>query len=113
MMPVNPVEELLGGFLTSTLPMAKEKEIAIIGMKTLGASHYLIPQLGITAESLIRYALSHQITVALVGCSTPEEVRIVARVGSEQKTLSEQTNSDLVEKFKPYAERLAFYRGVL
>ena len=113
MMPVNPVEELLGGFLTSTLPLAKEKGIAIIGMKTLGAAHYLIPQLGITAESLIRYALSHHITVALVGCSTPEEVRILARVGSEQKTLSEQTNSDLVEKFKPYAERLAFYRGVL
>ena len=112
MMPVNPVEELLGGFLTSTLPLAKEKGIAIIGMKTLGASHYLIPQLGITAESLIRYALSHHITVALVGCSTPEEVRILARVGSEQKTLSEQTHSDLVEKFKPYAERLAFYRGV-
>jgi aryl-alcohol dehydrogenase-like predicted oxidoreductase len=113
MMPVNPVEELLGGFLTTSLPLAKEKGIAIIGMKTLGASYYLIPKLGITAESLIRYALSHQITVALVGCSTPEEVRTLAHAGSQEKTLSEQAKSDLVEKFKPYAKRLAFYRGVL
>jgi aryl-alcohol dehydrogenase-like predicted oxidoreductase len=113
MMPVNPVEELLGGFLTSTLPLAKEKGIAIIGMKTLGASHYLIPQLGITAESLIRYALSYQITVVLVGCSTPAEVRILASAGADQKTLSEEAQSDLLEKFKPYAKRLAFYRGVL
>ena len=112
-MPVNPVEGLLGGFLTSTLPMAKEKGIAIIAMKTLGAAHYLIPQLGITAESLIRYALSHQITVAIVGCSTPEEVKIVARAGSNQKTLSEREKKDLLDRFKPYAERLAFYRGVL
>ena len=113
MMPVNPVEELLGGFLTSTLPLAKEKGIAIIAMKTLGAAHYLIPQLGVTAESLIRYALSHHITVAIVGCSTPEEVKIVARAGSDQKTLSEREKKDLLDRFKPYAEQLAFYRGVL
>jgi len=113
MMPVNPVEELLGGFLTSTVPMAQEKGIAIIAMKTLGAAHYLIPQLGTTAESLIRYALSHQITVALVGCSTPEEVRILARAGAEQQPLSAQAKKDLMDTFKPHAERLAFYRGVL
>ena len=113
MMPVNPVEALLGGFLTSTLPLAKEKGIAVIAMKTLGAAHYLIPQLATTAASLIRYALSHQCTVALVGCSTPEEVRALARAGAEQQTVSEQEKSELLEKFKPYAERLAFYRGVL
>ena len=113
MMPVNPVEALLGGFLTSTLPLAKEKGIAVIAMKTLGAAHYLIPQLATTAASLIRYALSHQCTVALVGCSTPEEVRTLARAGAEQQTVSEQEKSELLEKFKPYAERLAFYRGVL
>jgi aryl-alcohol dehydrogenase-like predicted oxidoreductase len=113
MMPVNPVEALLGGFLTSTLPLAKEKGIAVIAMKTLGAAHYLIPQLATTAASLIRYALSHQCTVALVGCSTPEEVRTLARTGAEQQTVSEQEKSELLEKFKPYAERLAFYRGVL
>jgi aryl-alcohol dehydrogenase-like predicted oxidoreductase len=113
MMPVNPVEELLGGFLTSTLPMAREKGIAIIAMKTLGASHHIIPQLTITAESLIRYALSHHCTVVIVGCSTPEEVRTLARAGAEQRTLSEQEKSELLDKLKPYAERLAFYRGAL
>lgn len=113
MMPVNPVEELVGGFLTSTLPMAQEKGIAIIAMKTLGAAHYLIPQLGTTAASLIRYALSHQITVALVGCSTPEEVKIAARAGADEQTLSQQEKKDLLDRFKPYAEQLAFYRGVV
>ena len=113
MMPVNPVEKLLGGFLTLTLPVAKEKGIAIIGMKVLGGSQYLISQLGITPESLIRYALSHAITVAIVGCSTADEVRTLTREGCSTTPMAEKEQIELLEKFTPYAERLAFYRGVI
>ena len=113
MMPVNPVEMLLGGFLTLTLPVAKEKGIAIIGMKILGGSHYLISQLGITPESLIRYAQSHDITIAIVGCSNPEEVRTLAEEGSNTNPMAEKEKLALLSKFEPYAERLAFYRGMM
>jgi aryl-alcohol dehydrogenase-like predicted oxidoreductase len=113
MMPVNPVEEIRGGFLTSTLPAAKARGVAIIGMKILGASHYIHAKLGTTPELLIRYALSHEITVAIVGCSTVDEVKILAGVGRDLKPLSEQEKLHLMEKFKPHVGRLAFYRGVL
>jgi predicted aldo/keto reductase-like oxidoreductase len=113
MMPINPVEELLGGFMTSTLPIAKEKGIAIIGMKTLGGSHYLHPQLEVTPESLIKYAISHEITVAIVGCSTIQEVKTLTKVGCDKTPLSENEKKQLLRKFEPYAERLAFYRGVI
>ncbi len=113
MMPVNPVETLLGGFLTLTLPVAKEKGIAIIGMKILGGSHYLISQLGINPESLIRYALSYDITVAIVGCSTPGEVRTLAEEGSNPNPMTEKEKSALLGTFEPYTEQLAFYRGVI
>jgi len=74
MMPVNPIEEVLGGFLTSTLPIAKEKGLGIIAMKILGGSNYILPQLNISPEPLIRYALSWDISVGIVGCSNPAEV---------------------------------------
>jgi aryl-alcohol dehydrogenase-like predicted oxidoreductase len=96
MMPVNPVEELLGGFLTSTLPEARRKGIGIIGMKVLGASHYVHSRLGITPEILIRYALSQDITVAIVGCSTVGEVRTLADAGRQVDRLSEQERSQLM-----------------
>ncbi|MBI2877578.1 MAG: aldo/keto reductase, partial [Candidatus Tectomicrobia bacterium] len=67
MMPVNPVEGSLGGFLTSTLPAAKEKGIAVIGMKVLGGFHYVLPEWKTSPELLIRYALSQEITLAIVG----------------------------------------------
>jgi aryl-alcohol dehydrogenase-like predicted oxidoreductase len=113
MMPVNPVEELLGGFLTSTLPEARRKGIGIIGMKVLGASHYVHSRLGITPEILIRYALSQDITVAIVGCSTVGEVRTLADAGRQVDRLSEQERSQLMRAFEPHARRLAFYRGVV
>ena len=113
MMPVNPVEEVVGGFLTSTLPVAMEKGIAIIGMKILGASHYIYPEWGVTPELLIRYALSHGITIAIVGCSTVGEVKTLARTGRDPKPLSEHERLGLIQRFEPYREHLAFYRGVL
>jgi aryl-alcohol dehydrogenase-like predicted oxidoreductase len=113
MIPVNPVEAVVGGFLTSTLPAAKEKGIAVIGMKILGASHYLHPTLGVSPDMLIRFALSHDITVAIVGCSSPEEVHTLANAGRDFKAMSQKEISELVQTFTPYARNLAFYRGVL
>jgi aryl-alcohol dehydrogenase-like predicted oxidoreductase len=111
LLPVNPVEELLGGFLTLTLPAARKKGIAVIAMKILGASHYILPRFGITAEMLIRYALSFDVTVAIVGCATPTEVQTLAAAGG-MPPLSERERGELVKIFQPYAAKMAFYRGV-
>ena len=113
MLPVNPIEGVLGGFLTSTLPAAREKGIAVIGMKILGGSHYLHPKLGVTPEALIRYALSHEITVAIVGCRTPGEVNTLAETGRDFVPLSEEEKTELVGRFEPFVKQLAFYRGRL
>jgi aryl-alcohol dehydrogenase-like predicted oxidoreductase len=111
MMPVNPVEGALTGFLDSTLPAAKEKGVAVIGMKILGQSRYLQPEGGLTADLLIRYALSQEIDVAIVGCSSPEEVKTLADAGRDPQPMSEEARRALVEAFRPHARKLAFYRG--
>jgi len=112
MMPVNPVEGILGGFLTETLPAAIKKGMAVIGMKVLGAAHFIIPRTQITAAALIRYALSFDIDVAIVGCSTPAEVKSLAETGRIAKPLAEEERGYLLSVFKPVARRLAYYRGV-
>ncbi len=118
MIPVNPVEAVLAkmrpeAFLSSTIAAAEEKGIAVIAMKTLGASHYIFPDTGITADLLIRYALSHQVTVVIVGCSTPEHVRILADAGKNKALLSENEKQALEKAFEPHVSKLAYYRGVL
>jgi len=113
LMPVNPVEEIVGGFLTETLPVARDKGIATVGMKVLGASHYLLPRFEISAGLLLRYALSWQFTVCIVGCSTPAEVRLLANAGSEAEPLASVERQRLLDTFRPYARKLAYYRGTL
>ncbi len=112
MMPVNPAEGVLSGFLDTTLPLAREKGIAVIGMKILGQSHYVRPEGGITADRLIRYALAQEIDVAIVGCSSPEEVQTLARAGADPRPMPREEQNALVDAFRPHARRLAFYRGV-
>jgi len=113
LMPVNPVEGVLGGFLDQTLTAAREKGIAVIGMKILGASHYLFPESGVTPDLLIRYALSQPITVAIVGCSTPAHVATLAAAGRSLTPLSPEEQQGLLDAFRPHARRLGYYRGVL
>jgi aryl-alcohol dehydrogenase-like predicted oxidoreductase len=113
MLPVNPVEEILGGFLTDTLPTARKKGMAVIGMKVLGAAHFILPQTQVTAAALIRYAFSFDIDVAIVGCSTPAEVNALAQTGRMIKPLVEKDRNYLRSVFKPIAQRMAYYRGVI
>jgi predicted aldo/keto reductase-like oxidoreductase len=113
MLPVNPVEEILGGFLTETLPAAREKGIAVVGMKVLGAAHFLLPRAQITAEMLIRFALSCDIDVAIVGCTTPAEVETLAAIGRAASPLTRSERQTVLDVFKPIAAQMAYYRGKL
>jgi aryl-alcohol dehydrogenase-like predicted oxidoreductase len=109
--PVNPVEGVLGGFLDGTLPAAQERGLAVIGMKLLGAGTFLAPQAGITADLLIRYALSWPVTLVIVGCSQPLEVLTLASLGRDFIPLPPEQRLALEERFAPYARELAYYRG--
>ncbi|MDB4444089.1 aldo/keto reductase [bacterium] len=113
LIPVNPVEGILGGFLDTTLPAARERGIAVIGMKVLGASYYLSPENGIVPEMLIRYALSQPVTLVIVGCSSPEEVKTLAEAGRNFQPMSEEEQKQITDFFMPHTKRLAYYRGVL
>lgn len=113
MLPVNPVEGVIGGFLDGTLPAARKRGLAVIGMKVLGAGYYLAEEEGISPELLLRYALSWDIDVAIVGCKTPEEVQTISEIGRTFSPLTSQEMENIENVFKPYAGKLAYYRGVL
>lgn len=111
MIPVNPIEGILGGFLDDVLPLALEKGLAVIGMKVLGGSHFILPGLGLTPRMLVRYALSKPVTLVVVGCSTRQEAAFLARTGKEFAPLTQEEEQALLKTVKPYARHLAYYRG--
>ena len=89
LMPVNPVEAVIGGFLDGVLPAARDRRFGNNGMKVLGASHYISPRAGITPDQLTRFALSKDITTAIVGCKSPGEVQALADVGRDLQPLTD------------------------
>ena len=111
LLPVNPVEGILGGFTDRVIPEARDRGLAVIAMKVLGAGHYLSPEGGIDAGLLIRYALSHDITVAIVGCSTPGEVSELVEVGRDFTPMTQEEKRELEDVYRPYVEKFAYYRG--
>ena len=111
LLPVNPVESVLGGFIDETVAAAKEKGMAVIGMKVLGASHYLAPERGMTPDLLIQFALSQPVTLVIVGCSDPEEVRTLANAGRNAQPVGQAVERHIREFYASHAQRLAYYRG--
>jgi aryl-alcohol dehydrogenase-like predicted oxidoreductase len=111
LLPANPAEAVIGGFLDRVVREAEDRGMAVIGMKCLGGGQYVQPQRGVTADGLIRYALhatgAHLI---IVGCSTPEEVRTLVRA-AQQGPLPDHERTELERLFTPRAAGLAFYRG--
>ena len=95
------------------IPVARERGIGVIGMKVLGAGTYLSHESGLSAENLIRYALAQDVDLVIAGCSTPEEARLLARLGREPTRMEEEEQAWMVEAARPYADRLAYYRGVV
>ncbi len=113
LLPVNPVEAVIGGFLDTVIPAARERGIGVIGMKTLGAQNFIFPDAGILPDMLIRFALAQDTDIVIVGCSSPDEAEYLARVAAVAVPMADEEQSRIIETFRPYAQQLAFYRGVL
>lgn len=110
LLPVNPVEAVIGGFLDTVIPAARERGIGVIGMKTLGAGTFIVPDAGIGPDALVRFALAQDTDIVIAGCSAADEVRTLAWAGRQDR-MDDDEQSRLIEIFRPYASRLAFYRG--
>lgn len=113
LLPVNPVEAAIGGFLDRVIPAARERGIGVIGMKTLGAGNFIFPDAGIRPDDLLRFALAQDVDLVIIGCSTTDEVQQLARADREIPAMGGEEQARLVDMVRPYAARLAFYRGVI
>jgi aryl-alcohol dehydrogenase-like predicted oxidoreductase len=113
LLPVNPVEAVIGGFLDTVISAARERGMGVIGMKVMGAGNFIFPDAGILPETLVRFALAQDTDIVIAGCSTPAEAQQLARAGRDADPMGDDEQSRVIEAFRPYARRLAFYRGTV
>lgn len=107
---MNPADPRRLPFLTTVVPEARKRGVAIIGMKIMGRGGLLDDRVA-TVHELVRYAASFADT-AIVGCSSIEEVRQNLHAA---RTLGAPMNNDeraaLEARVAPTADRYDSFKA--
>jgi predicted aldo/keto reductase-like oxidoreductase len=98
-------------FEERTLPLAREKRMGVIAMKTLGAGA-LLQQRVISQEEALRYVWTLPISTAILGCSTAEQIRADAHLAQAAKSLSATALEELRRRAAPLARAHEPWKGV-
>ncbi len=110
LMPINLAEPHYWSFLDEVLPKAEEKGMGILGMKTLsrGVSVKIFGTESV--ENFLRFALTQTISAAVVGCETIEQLEMNVRLARSFQPMSSKDQDILIQKVKPYARELMYYK---
>jgi len=97
-MPVNVLDYHYRSFQNQILPQAKEKNMGIIGMKSLAAGR--IFKTNISVQDAIRYSLSLPISTLVSGIDSIEVLEQNLKITREFKKMSEKELNELRTRFK-------------
>jgi len=103
-MPVSVLDANFNSFQTEIFPLARERGLGVIGMKSLAAGHLFDdPAVTVTAEEARRYALSQPVSSLCVGVDSMQRLNEVLAVGRDFTPMSLDEQAAVVEKAFPHA----------
>jgi aryl-alcohol dehydrogenase-like predicted oxidoreductase len=109
-MPVNPAEPQYLNFIDDLMPFALQKNMGIIAMKVyIRGMASKIPGIG-TLEPFYRFALSHPVTTAIIGCDTIAQLEENVRCAWSFTPMKDGEIGQLSELVAPYARQLMYYK---
>jgi predicted aldo/keto reductase-like oxidoreductase len=110
LLPINPAEPHYQSFIETVLPLARKKKMGIIAMKVyLRGFATKIPRVS-SLEPFLRFALSHPISTAVIGCDNIKQLEENVRFASSFKPMTVKEKEALVTSVAPYAKRLMYYK---
>ena len=110
LLPINPAEPHHQSFIESVLPLARKKKMGIIAMKVYWRGFATkIPGVS-SLEPFLRFALSHPVSTAVIGCDNIEQLEENVRFASSFKPMNIKEKEALVTSVAPYARRLMYYK---
>jgi aryl-alcohol dehydrogenase-like predicted oxidoreductase len=110
LMPVNPAEPHYRSFITDLMPYAQQKGMGIIAMKVYFRG--LVSRFpGVdSAEPFYRFALSHPVTTAIIGCDTIAQLEENVSSARSFAPLNDKEMGSLIDFVAPYARQLMYYK---
>lgn len=97
-------------FIEQFLPAAQERNMGIIGMKIYNRGA-IFQKGGVeSAEDAFRYVLTLPVSLAIIGCRSPEEVERNAQFARAFKPLGSEAMARLEKLTRPYAEQASDFK---
>jgi predicted aldo/keto reductase-like oxidoreductase len=110
LMPVNPAEPHYRSFITDLLPYAQQKDMGIIAMKVyLRGLVSRFPGVD-SPEPFYRFALSHPVTTAIIGCDTIAQLEENVSSARSFAPLKDKEMGSLIDFVAPYVHQLMYYK---
>jgi aryl-alcohol dehydrogenase-like predicted oxidoreductase len=111
MVPVNAAEPHYRSFLDSVIPLAQAKGIGVVAMYPYCGGRLAKLAHFDSVEPLLRFALSQDISVALVGCDSVNQLEANVRYAQRFVPMPSEEQERLVELLKSEARSLMYYKG--
>jgi len=110
LMPVNPAEQRYKSFIENVLPLAREKNMGIIGMKVYlhGFASRLPWYTGMAP--FLRFALSQPVTTVVIGCDTIAQLEQNAGFAGSFEPMTPEEQQNLIRRVSPFARQLMHYK---
>lgn len=120
-MPINIFDAHFESFLDEALPMAVEKEIGVLAMKTLGGSPGNIPNRSgaCSVAECLRFAMQQPVATVVSGIDSMERLEENLRITKEYKPFTPEELADVLARaredalkgqYEPY--KTAWHRGI-
>jgi aryl-alcohol dehydrogenase-like predicted oxidoreductase len=109
LLPANPAEPHYRSFIEGVIPLAAERDMGVIAMKVYFRG-YATRLEGVPLSAFYRFALSHPITTAVIGCDDVAQLEQNVSFARSFEAMEDAEMQALVGVVAPYARRLMYYK---
>ncbi len=110
LMPINPAEPVYKSFIENVLPLARQKNMGIIGMKVYVRGFVSHLPLYAGMEPFLRFALSQPVSNVVIGCDDIAQLEQNAELAASFEPMSPEEQQALVRDVSPFARQLMYYK---
>lgn len=96
-LPLNVMDAHYESFTNIVLPILKEKNIGVLGMKPMG-DPFILKSNTVTAVECLRYSLSLPVSAVITGCDSMEILQQALNVGRSFKPLTDAERTSLLNR---------------
>jgi len=110
LMPVNPAEPNYESFIENVLPLARERNMGVIGMKVYLRGFASRLPWYTSMEPFLRFALSQPVTNVVIGCDDIAQLEQNVKFAASFKPMTPEEQQALIRDTSPFARQLMYYK---